>query len=279
MFLFCFYNPRLYDSVQYWSPFEKETFITESVNALTHITPLITQTSTSEVKKRWNLMKDDLFWGNLGHIPSNTLARWPMKLIVYANDFAWKWVFEPPHCPLYPVEPQNYPKRGELDVAQKYDFFCPARFYEGDSLAEAIQPWTIADRIWLDYAFDLISESIPEILENPHIGKTLVKWCEQNGFSKPLFANGKFYAYHPRLGEVVPIEDETFDFLCQTLFSQEETVKNPFSYNICSPQVQQKMGTTSEPKILIPSLENPNYLLSPLIDDALKIMIINSLKT
>lgn len=216
MFLFSFYNSYVCQSVQYWSPFEKETFMLESINALNQITPLITQTFTSKVKRVWNLIKADSFRENLEHIPDNALARWPLKLIVYTNEFTWKWGSKP-SCPLYPIEVKD-PNTPDT----KDNFFCPARFYEGDSLAEAIQNWTIADRIWLDYAFDLIPQTIPEIIKNPHIGEILLKWCEQNGFSKPLFANGKFHAYHPRLEEVVPIEDETFDFLCQTLFSQKK---------------------------------------------------------
>jgi len=232
MFLFCLFNPYLKNCTQYWCNWKKNEFIRETKKAIEYLTPYFTESDKERLWKRTIYATGGLKPDLIKEIEPGTLVRWPMQLIVYANDRTWEWAFEPPHCPLRPLNSDLTPEEQE-EVVNKYDFFTPKRIHYGTSLEKAIQDWSISDEIWLDYAFKLMKKAIPEILENPTIGKCILNWCEENEYNAPVFANKTFYAYNKRLKKVLSLqENEEFAYIQQLIGKNSEIGNNDCSYTI-----------------------------------------------
>lgn len=230
MFLFAIYNPYLQNTTQYWCEWHKEAFIEETIKAMNYITPYFIESR--------DLLKEEIeesnLWEKVTDIGKNQLVRWPMQILVYWEK-AWEWSFEPPHCPLRPDADLPKDEREEAEL-ERYSFFTPKRVYQGRSVKNALKLWTISDKIWLDHAFDLMQKSLPEVFSKPEFGATVLKWCEKNNYSKPVFARGEFHAYQKEINKVIALEkDESFVYLCD-MFSKKdkkpEPVKNNRKFNV-----------------------------------------------
>jgi hypothetical protein len=242
MFLFRLDHPLLCDSIQYWTRWEKNEFIDETLEAIKYLTPKFTESPKKRPEKKSYYSSIEKWAKNHNKNPfdyiqsiervtnakSATLVRWPIEISIYENS-KWNPVFQPPHCPLNFPQPDLPEYIKEIwdkcqffakyqFFAPEYTFFMPIRTSYQSNLEKAIEDWQVSDKIWLDYAFDLIEKSIPHILEKHQTGEAILAWIRKNEYEPPLFYNDAFHAYHIPSKKMVSLaNNDDFMYLCKIL--------------------------------------------------------------